>query len=611
MVPGHGSITERLPVADRSVARPSAFLIGTDSDSCRECWGCVRYCPAKAIRVIDGRSEIIEERCVKCGLCVSECGSCGHTVRDDTAAVRELLASGRPVVAVLATEFIAALHPRTPSEVEYALETRGFHAVESTLLGEEMVASAYERMHAMPCASLMLRSTCPVVVDWVRKFYPSLTSALSPIVPPYIAQARLVRQLYGDDIAIVYVSPCFARKDEPFEPDLTGAVDVTIDFTELERLIADIKPRPPYAMTAPSGQRRPSLLKEISLTDGFPRRTLVERDSTDTDVVTVRGLRQLDEFLSAVSRGEAAPAVVDMLNCEGCIDGPAVRPGMSVFAKRNVVAAERDAHPHSWVSTRDLLRYLPEVDTMRTFKATPVVTVRPSDEQIDATLAEGCFHAREEALDCGACGYATCVEHAVAIIAGNSSWDMCFPLQRQRMEQTNRTLEESATTDSLTGLGNRRVFDDRLAEEIARTTRYGSPLSLLMLDVDCFKDINDEHGHPTGDTVLCELGEILRDNIRETDIATRYGGDEFAIILPGVGKTEAFAAAEKMRLIVARRRFALVRQGNDDSMNVTVSVGVATAVSETADALGLLEAADRALYHAKQSGRDQVRLSAG
>lgn len=581
------------------------FLITSEKDTCRECWGCVRYCPARAIRVVHGRSEIAEERCVKCGLCVSECGNCGHGVRDDTAAVRTLLASGRPVVAVLASEFIAAMHPLSPQEVERALESIGFFAVESTCLGEELVALEYERMYSRPCASLTLRSTCPVVVDWVVKFHPSLAPALAPIVPPYVAQARLIRELYPADAAIVYVSPCYARKDEAYDPQFKGAVDAAIDFIELERLLADARPRPPYASS--SGVRRPSLIKEISLTDGFPRRTIVARDGTDTTLVKVRGLRALDELLGAIARGETAPAVIDMLNCEGCIDGPAVRPGMSVFAKRNIVAAEREARIAPRVSTRELLGHLPTVEMLRSFHARPVLRVTPTAEQVEDALREGEFHAPSDLLDCGACGYATCREHAVAIVGGDSTWEMCFPLQRKRMKRTADQLEHNATVDALTGLANRRAFDARLAEEVARVDRYGGDLSLLMIDIDGFKGVNDTAGHLAGDEVLRTLAALLGEGVRETDMASRYGGDEFALVLTGTAKTQAFAVAEKLRLAVLD-----VRTRHETSlMRVSVSVGVASLGASTRTPIELIEAADKALYHAKREGRNQVRIAPG
>lgn len=584
---------------------PAEPLIRNSSTSCRECWSCVRDCPAKAIRVVDGHCEIVEERCVKCGACVSECSSDAFRVRDDTGRVLRLLATGRPVVAILATEFVAAMHPLSPPEVERSLESVGFHAVESTLLGEELVALEYERSHARPCPSLTLRSTCPVVNDWVRRYHPSMSSTLTPIVPPYIAQARLVRAVYPEDTAVVYVSPCFARKDEIYEPGFAGAVDVAIDFLELRKLLAELKPRPPLSMATCAGTKRPQPLKELSLIDGFPRRTLESRLVTDAEVQTVRGLHQLDRLLAAIARGEAAPSVIDALSCEGCIDGPAVKPGMSVFAKRNVISAERASGRPSGISSKSLISYLPQIDVLRTFKPTPVDQARPSSDDIDAELVQTGFLSRENTLDCGACGYDTCVEHAVAVIADRSTWQMCFPLQRERMRQSVVELEESATVDPLTGLWNRRVFDKRLAEEVARNERYGTPLALVVLDIDAFKAVNDEKGHTIGDEVLRGVGQLIKSLVRETDIPIRYGGDEFALILPGIRKTEAYAVGEKLRDAVSQLSFS------DEAVRVTASVGIAAANGQSIEALALLEAADSAMYTAKRSGRNQVRLAAG
>ena len=596
----------------RLAAPPTEFLIGNDEESCRQCWGCVRYCPAGAIRVVDQHSEIIEERCVKCGACVSECGNCGHVVRDDVPRVRDLLATGRPVVAVLATEFVAALHPLTPGEIERALESAGFYAVESTFLGEEIVAAEYERSHARGCTSVQLRSTCPVAVDWVRRFHPSLVHALTPVVPPYVAQARLVKELYPADTAVVYMSPCYARKDEAYEPGFEGAVDAVIDFDEVERLLSTTSPRPSYAEKVRPGARRPQPVKEISLIDGFPRSTLEKTTPTNPDIVTVRGLDEIDELLRAVTRGEGAPVVIDMLSCEGCIDGPAVNPGMSVFAKRNVVSAERERAGASPITSRELLSYLPSVDLVRQIEATPTPPLAASDEEIDSALADGEFDSREDVLDCGACGYSTCVEHAVAVLHGHSSWEMCFPLQRERMTRHVEALEESATTDALTGLSNRHVFDDRLSEETARVNRYKTPLALLMIDVDGFKEVNDVHGHPVGDAVLRGVADLIRSHVRETDITTRYGGDEFALILPGIGKTEALAAAEKLRRAVAGARFdSSGENAGTGAFAITVSMGVAAANGEEIGCDELLQAADSALYHAKQDGRDRVEIAPG
>lgn len=536
---------------------------------------------------------------------MTECGGAAHAVRDDLPRVREALASGAPVVALLASEHVAALHPRASSDTVAALLAVGFDDVETTVLGEEIVAAAYEQVHTRVDASLpRMRSTCPVVTAWVRKFHPELTAALVPIVPPYVAQARLVRALRDDDPIIVYVSPCWARKDEIHSEEIRGAVDIAIGFDELKLLIEEA----PHPATSVGVSSRPPAAKQLSVTDGFPRRTLRASDLTDSEVVAVRGLADIDRLLSGIVRGEVAPAVVDMLCCEGCIDGPAVSRDLSVFAKRNIDAAERERQPAPEVDSRTFLSALPSIDLVRRFKPTPADVREPDDDEIDRVLKAGEFARRSATIDCGACGHPTCVEHAAAIWLGNSSWDLCFPLMKRRLTRERDRYEQASMTDELTGLLNRRAFDARLAEEVARTQRYGTPFSLIMLDLDGFKEVNDRFGHAAGDAVLRSVGVLLRSEIRITDHAVRYGGDEFALVLSGTGKTDAWAVAEKVRAALTLLR---VDAGDGRRVGTAASIGVASYRPVSGGARELIEAADGALYRAKRMGRDRVELASG
>jgi diguanylate cyclase (GGDEF)-like protein len=409
---------------------------------------------------------------------------------------------------------------------------------------------------------------------------------------------------------VVYVSPCYARKDEARGEDLARNVDVAIDFQELIRAL-DVLDRGEADGDAPqAGSRRPEPLKEASLTDGFPRSTLTSRDMTAGDVKVVRGVRELDELLTAIESGEAAPLIVDALNCEGCLDGPAVNPHLSLFAKRDIEAAERRSRTKSNVSSREILRHLPALDLRRAFPPAPVRLPEPTAAEIAAALDAGGFDGAS-LLDCGACGHVGCRDFATAVFRGETDWRACPPSQEQKLVRDVEAAEESATVDPLTGLANRRVFSQRLGEEFARQARYGGQASLLMLDVDTFKGINDRYGHLSGDKVLTMVAETIRATLRSTDVPVRYGGDEFAIILPQTGKTEAFAVAEKVRLAVAHKRVGVSQGDSDPEVGVHVSVGVASSGARVTTPLDLIEAADKALYQAKEHGRNQVRLAPG
>lgn len=166
------------------------------------------------------------------------------------------------------------------------------------------------------------------------------------------------------------------------------------------------------------------------------------------------------------------------------------------------------------------------------------------------------------------------------------------------LERMNRQLEEHASVDAMTGLYNYRVFRERLATQMDLARRHGQSLSLLMLDVDDFKPYNDIHGHPAGDEVLRLVGNLLRSSLRASDIPVRYGGEEFAVILPYTELSTAEAAAERIRKSVAEHDFPC-RQ-------ITLSIGVAALTAFTPDMEHLIIEADNALYEAKKTGKNRV-----
>ena len=163
-------------------------------------------------------------------------------------------------------------------------------------------------------------------------------------------------------------------------------------------------------------------------------------------------------------------------------------------------------------------------------------------------------------------------------------------------------VQKMASTDGLTGVANRRSFDSTLDKELNRAGRAGEPVSLVMLDIDNFKSLNDRHGHQLGDDVLRAIAAALSQTCREYDTVARYGGEEFAVILPGCSGTESLALAERLRAVV-------VSASSD--LGVTASVGVATFPVHASDSEGLIQAADGALYASKRSGGNRVSQARG
>jgi len=177
-----------------------------------------------------------------------------------------------------------------------------------------------------------------------------------------------------------------------------------------------------------------------------------------------------------------------------------------------------------------------------------------------------------------------------------------------RVVHYQQHLEYQTQIDSLTNLFNRRAFEQKIEEEFERSTRYGHSLSLLILDIDNFKSINDTQGHHGGDVALVKISETLRNKTRQSDFVSRYGGEEFVLILPETDQENALRVAKKLHEDIRSSTFGTA----NNSFSITISVGLSsTSTKENSDWKQMLEDADRALYQAKRKGKDRVEVCSG
>lgn len=175
---------------------------------------------------------------------------------------------------------------------------------------------------------------------------------------------------------------------------------------------------------------------------------------------------------------------------------------------------------------------------------------------------------------------------------------------RRQLMQVNQELQRLSSTDRLTGLYNRGYWEEALKLEYARHSRYGNLSSLIMFDIDHFKKVNDTYGHPTGDRVIQSVANVVREHVRDADVCGRYGGEEFALLLPDTDKAGGQVLAERLRQ--AMENTTVLHEGK--SVSVTISLGVADLSVPAADYKELIERADQALYSSKKGGRNRVTV---
>ena len=213
----------------------STAFITTVTERCRMCYACVRECPVKAIRITDGRARVVADRCIACGNCVRVCSQHAKLLRSSLDEVRDLLASGREVAAMVAPSFPAEFAGTGGAELAGTLRRLGFAYVAEVAFGADLVAREYARLLAEDREARWISTTCPATARYVERHAPGQAPALAPIVSPMIAMARVMRKLHGPELATVFVGPCIAKKLEAQDPEVAGDVDVVLTFGELRQ----------------------------------------------------------------------------------------------------------------------------------------------------------------------------------------------------------------------------------------------------------------------------------------------------------------------------------------------------------------------------------------
>ena len=555
-----------------------------DPELCVACLACVRVCPSDAVAVEDQKVWIVDEACTRVGLCLP---ACPHeaiiAVGDATRALEFALA--RNAVLILAVESAAWFYPATPEQVVNACYAAGFSTVHRGVLGDELVAKEYLDLWAEEgwgSGGTVIRSTCPVIVETIRNQYPELIPYLAPVATPIEAESRYLKAMYGEDTPVVYSGVCLTEGGED--------VDAAITLAELEGIFRKrgirVQDQPMYFSRIPEERRR-----FWSTAGGLPLELLKEERQSSRRFRKFRGLSQLEGIARAVAVDRIELGFVDILPCEGCLDHPLLGPKEELFRRREIVGATEPPR-----ATESVLREGVSIQVGAAFDI-EVNGVGPSVEAVEEVLDQIGLAPNGRPWDSGSCGYATCREFAVAAAQGRTTLKSC----PRYLERQATIAQQQAAVDALTGLASFRVLRDRLANEVARCHRTGDRFAVLFIDLDNFKQVNDRFGHEAGNAVLKETARQCGAQIRLTDLAGRYGGDEFVIVLVGTGEEGAQVVGEKVRLAVQETG----RQMGYPEGFVTASIGVAEYRPDKKDE-DVLVAADRALYRAKAAGRNQV-----
>lgn len=488
-------------------------IIETVRTRCRDCYKCVRACPVKAIKVERGpllndlRSAIVEDYCIHDGTCLRECPQKARRARNDVPSVRAMLQSGEMLAASIAPSFAAAIPVHEPLRLVTALRKLGFSIVQETALGAEMV-SAVQKKLSETSRRPRISSSCPAVVSLIEKHYPEAIEFLSPLVSPAVAHGRYLKSRYPG-IRVVFIGPCVAKKEEIADPEVSDAVDVALTFGELWEWFESegINPRdcPPGDFDGPL----PSVARLFPADGGFLR-CLGADGLLTRRTVSASGVRNCVDMIRYFMAGRNMPEVAELMACPGgCISGPFALDGYDQYERRErlIHYYERMLERHGQQDV-DYGSLLPADKLLRKYRNKKTEVLEPTEEQIRAILEKTGKFSPEDELNCGACGYGSCREKAVAVFNGMADPEMCIPYMRQRAESMANLVVSATPTGVIVTSWDGTIIDMNQAAErmlgVGRKNCVGLPVSAFM-DAACFHEASVSRTSAKGRVSLGQL----------------------------------------------------------------------------------------------------------
>nr|MDA3844746.1 4Fe-4S binding protein [Candidatus Kapabacteria bacterium] len=404
-------------------------IVYTQKDLCRGCYTCVRKCPAKAIRFEGGQAEVLQERCIGCGKCVTVCRQGAQKVLSAEKDVFKMLESDNKTAALLSPTFPAEFHNTDYRKLIGMIRSLGFDYVFDVSFGVDLVAKKTFDLQQDSEGISYITSTCPAVFSYVYKFYPDLTEFLVPLVSPMIAMDRVIKKLHGNELKTVFIGPCISRKGEAASEEVSGEIAEVLTFVELRKMFRD---QETYTKEVVLSDFDPPLGYKgglYPLHAGFHQAVGVYEDLIDSPVISQSGPRAFVEAVKEFNSGDVQNKLLELLCCNGCIMGAGMRTGEPLFKRR----ARVSRYMREIIKTRDKKDWeknfslYENIDLSRSFKPRDQRIKAPNSEEIAEIYKRIGRVKLKDRLNCGACGYLTCRDHATALHRGLAEEDMCLP----------------------------------------------------------------------------------------------------------------------------------------------------------------------------------------
>lgn len=432
------------------------YPLYTIKNDCQDCYKCVRHCPVKAIKIEDNSAMIVPDLCIACGTCYKVCPAKAKQPRNDLTRAKHLIESGKEVYVSLAPSWITEFEGISKEQIIAAIRRLGFKGVSETALGAEEVSSnianllrsSYQQMQNQKTActgeapqvsaasSLFISTACPAVVEYINKYIPERSVNMTKLSSPLLAHCRMLKKALGEDIEIIFIGPCIAKKLEADRHH--DLLNLSLSFTDLKQWLKDAGIELKDIHT--------SVFDKFVLTNaeegtaypvegGMIETLKPYEQSKQAYLMQVTGIENIKRELMNIKEDELdRPVFIECLACEGgCVNGPCTSSKKSGLEKRINILKEADFGG-------DAGKRNPSVDISLDYAPNQVEKNEYDETAIKKILATIGKYTIEDEINCGGCGYDTCRNFAKALLAGKGEPEMCVSHMKQQAQRKANAL---------------------------------------------------------------------------------------------------------------------------------------------------------------------------
>ncbi|MGI6054080.1 MAG: [Fe-Fe] hydrogenase large subunit C-terminal domain-containing protein [Clostridium sp.] len=414
-------------------------IIDFKAAMCKHCYKCVRGCEVKSIMIRDGHAYIMPNRCILCGQCLVNCPQSAKRVPSELEQVKEFIAAGKPVIASLSSSYIGVLPYRKRGQVKAAMKKLGFTEVRDVADGAALATREYVKLLEQGEMENIITTACPSIVNLIEIHYPELMKYLAPVLIPSGIHTRMLRQEFGEEAKVVVVGPCIAEK----EKKRIVKPDAVLTFEDLRQWLLEEQIDICQCEEETFEDQRPGASLRYPVSGGLL--TAVQVTQTKPDRYRkfyVSGVKDCLDVCEAMKTGEVSGCFIEMNACHGgCVNGPATATEVSSFKVKLDLEAMLPKEAADWTMFPETVK---NVEVSRTFSDRSQKEMIPTEEQLREILKKTGKSRPEQELNCGACGYPTCREKAIAVFQRKAEVEMCIPYLHDRAQSLSHLVMDTS-----------------------------------------------------------------------------------------------------------------------------------------------------------------------